>query len=387
MGPLDGLKIVELAGIGPAPFCGMMLADMGAEVLRIDRASSADIGLNGEPKFEVLNRGKQSVAVDLKAPTGVAAVLRLVAQADALIEGFRPGVTERLGLGPEVCLKLNPQLVYGRVTGWGQTGPMAQVAGHDANYIALAGVLNAIGRRGEKPVPPINLIGDFGGGGMYLAFGVVSAILSSKQTGVGQVVDAAMIDGALSLMAGIFGMRAEGNWQDERGTNAIDTGAPFYEVYETSDHKYVSIGAIEGRFFGELIKRLELEIENIPDQWDRDNWPTLKEMIEKKIISKTQDEWTAIFGSSDACYAPVLSIEESTQHRHMRERKTFINHEGVVQPAPAPRFSMTEPKINSAPPLPGEHTVPVLEKWGFSQNEITELLDAKVVLSAKLKEI
>ena len=382
MGPLSSVRVVELAGIGPAPFCGMMLADMGAEVLRIDRAAPADIGLNGDPKFEVLNRGKQSVAVNLKSPAGIDAALRLISKADAVIEGFRPGVTERLGLGPDVCLSKNPRLVYGRVTGWGQSGPMAHVAGHDVNYIALAGVLNAIGRRGERPLPPLNLIGDFGGGGMYLAFGVVCAILQAKQSGKGQVVDAAMIDGALSLMAGVFGMRAEGQWADERGTNAIDTGAPFYDVYETADQKHVAIGSIEGRFYQELLKRLGLENDDLPEQWDKAGWPRLREAISTRIRSRTREDWTRTFADSDACFAPVLSANEAIAHPHIRDRGSFVNPGGVVQPAPAPRFSVTKPDIRSAPPVPGEHTEAALAAWGFSSDEIAALLSAKVVRTA-----
>ncbi|MCH7943948.1 MAG: CoA transferase [Proteobacteria bacterium] len=379
MGPLGGVRIVELAGIGPAPFCGMMLGDMGAEVLRIDRVAPVDIGLNGDPKFDVLNRGKQSVAIDLKSPDGLAAALRLISQADAVIEGFRPGVTERLGLGPAECLSRNPRLVYGRVTGWGQTGPMARVAGHDVNYIALAGVLNAIGRRGERPLPPLNLIGDFGGGGMYLAFGVVCAILRARQSGTGQVVDAAMIDGSLSLMAGIFGLRAEGVWTDDRGTNTLDTGAPFYDVYETADQKYVAIGALEERFYQELLKRLGLENDGLPEQWDRAGWPRLHEAFSTRIGSRTRDDWVKIFADSDACFAPVLSVEEAITHPHHRDRGTFVKLDGVAQPAPAPRFSITEPEIQSPPPLPGEHSESALAAWGFSADEIATLLSTNAV--------
>lgn len=382
MGPLGGIRVVELAGIGPAPFCGMMLGDMGAEVLRIDRAAPVDIGLNVDPKFDVLNRGKKSIAIDLKSPAGIDAALRLIAMADAVIEGYRPGVTERLGLGPAVCLSNNPRLVYGRVTGWGQSGPMAQRAGHDVNYIALAGVLNAIGRRGEKPLPPLNLIGDFGGGGMYLAFGVVCAILEAKRSGKGQVVDAAMIDGALSLMAGIFGMRAEGSWSDDRGTNTLDTGAPFYDVYETADQKYVAIGALEDRFYRELLKRLGLDSDDLPDQWDRAGWPRLREAIATRVGSRTRDAWTTAFADSDACCFPVLSTEEAVAHPHNRDRESFVTLGGVVQPAPAPRFSATRCEIQSLPPVPGEHSEDALAAWGFASGEIATLLSAKVVRQA-----
>ncbi len=382
MGPLGGVRIVELAGIGPAPFCGMMLADMGAEVLRIDRAAPVDIGLNADPKFEVLNRGKQSVAIDLKSAAGIEAALRLIARADAVIEGFRPGVMERLGLGPENCLSRNPRLVYGRVTGWGQTGPMAPVAGHDVNYIALAGVLNAIGRAGDKPLPPLNLIGDFGGGGMYLAFGVVCAILQARQSGRGQIVDAAMIDGSLSLMAGIFGLRAEGAWSDERGTNSLDTGAPFYDVYETADGKYIAIGALEARFYQELLRCLGLDADGLPAQWDRAGWPRLREAFALKVGSRSRDEWIEIFGHGDACFAPVLTAAEAIAHPHHQERGTFVELDGVTQPAPAPRFSVTTPEIQSPPPLPGEHSESALAAWGFSADEIAALLGAKAVRKA-----
>jgi len=382
LGPLSGVRIVELAGIGPAPFCGMMLGDMGAEVLRIDRAGPVDLGLNVDPKFDVLNRGKQSVAIDLKSPAGIAAALRLIARADAVIEGFRPGVMERLGLGPEDCLTRNPRLVYGRVTGWGQTGPMARIAGHDVNYIALAGVLHAIGRRGERPLPPLNLIGDFGGGGMYLAFGVVCAILRARQSGRGQVIDAAMIDGSLSLMAGIFGLRAEGAWSDERGANALDTGAPFYDVYETADGRYVAIGALEDRFYRELLKRLGLEGEGLAEQWDRAGWPRLREALAARIASRTRDEWETIFADSDACFAPVLSAEEAVAHPHHRARGTFVTLDGVTQPAPAPRFSDTGAEIQSPPPVPGEHSESALAAWGFSPDEIAALLRENAVRQA-----
>ena len=382
MGPLGGIRVVELAGIGPAPFCGMMLGDMGAEVLRIDRTAPVDIGLNMDPKFDVLNRGKKSVAIDLKSPAGIDTALRLIATADAVIEGFRPGVTERLGLGPAVCLSANPRLVYGRVTGWGQSGPMAQRAGHDVNYIALAGVLDAIGRRGEKPLPPLNLLADFGGGGMYLAFGVVCAILEAKRSGRGQIVDAAMIDGALSLMAGIFGMRAEGAWSDERGTNTLDTGAPFYDVYETADRKFLAIGALEDRFYRELLEGLGLRGDDLPDRWDRAGWPRLREAIAARVASKTRDAWSAIFDDSDACCVPVLSTREAIAHPHNRERGSFVTLGGVVQPAPAPRFSATQCEIQSLPPVPGEHSEEALAAWGFSSSEIAALISAKVVRKA-----
>lgn len=386
MGPLTGFRIIELAGIGPAPFCGMMLADMGAEVVRIDRTIASDSGLNTNPKIEVLNRGKKSVAVDLKCKEGVSLVLQLVAKADALIEGFRPGVTERLGLGPQECLAINEKLVYGRVTGWGQDGPMAQTAGHDINYIALAGILNAIGRKGEKPVPPLNLVGDFGGGGMLLAFGVTTGLLQAGRSGKGQVVDAAMTDGALSLMAGMFSMRAEGRWSDERGTNILDTGAPFYDVYETRDGKYMAVGSIEARFFKELVSRLGLTTSEFPSQWEETRWNEMREQLSTRFAERTQEDWVGVFEGSDACVAPVLTLSEAQKHPHFVERKAFLPTADHAQPAPAPRFSKTPASISSPPPLPGVHTCSVLKEWGISKNQIEEMMRTGVITETKAQK-
>ncbi|MDP2627263.1 MAG: CaiB/BaiF CoA-transferase family protein [Candidatus Rokubacteria bacterium] len=375
-GPLAGIKVVEIAGIGPGPFCAMMLADMGAEVLRVDRTAEADIGFAGDPRKSLLNRGRRSVAVDLKNAAGIGAVKRLVAGADALIEGFRPGVMERLGLGPDECLAANPRLVYGRMTGWGQDGPIARAAGHDINYIALSGVLHAIGRHGGPPVPPLNLVGDFGGGGMYLAFGVVCALLEAGRSGRGQVVDASMVDGSASLSTAIFGLRAMGIWSEERGDNLLDSGAPWYDVYETKDDKYVAIGSLERRFYGELMRLTGLGSDNPPTQWDRTQWPELRARLTAVFKAKTRDEWCAIMEGSDVCFAPVLSYAEAPQHPHNRARATFVEVDGIEQPAPAPRFSRTPPAIQRPPARPGEHTDEALADWGFSATDIAALRTA-----------
>ena len=372
-GPLDGVRIIELAGLGPAPFAGMMLADAGADIIRIDRSERATYPPNTEPHVDLMNRGRRSVAVDLKHPDGVGLVLRLVEQADGLMEGFRPGVAERLGMGPDVCLGRNPKLVYGRMTGWGQVGPMASAAGHDIDYIALAGALEPMGRAGERPLPPLNLVGDFGGGGMMLAFGMCAAIISARQTGVGQVVDAAMVDGAAALMTMTYTLMSAGIWKDRRGTNLLDTGAHFYEVYETSDGGYMALGAIEPQFYAELIRRLDLEGEDLPDQMDRDAWPQMKERFAALFATRTRAEWESVFEGSDACVAPVLSPSEAPNHPHMRARGTFTEVAGVVQPAPAPRFGVTPGSIRRPPPNPGQDGDEALVDWGLRQAEVAEL--------------
>ncbi len=380
MGPLAGLRIIEMAGIGPAPFCAMMLADMGAEVIRVDRREKADLGLPGrEARFEVMNRGRRSIAVDLKSPAAVEVVKRLVRDADALIEGFRPGVMERLGLGPSDLAAINPRLVFGRMTGFGQEGPMAARAGHDINYIALAGVLNHLGRAGEPPIHPLNLVGDYGGGGMYLAFGVVCAILEAKRSGTGQVVDAAMVDGAASLMSMVHGMWSEGIWREERGTNMLDSGAPWYDCYETKDGKWVSIGSIEARFYADLLGRLGLTTQKLPAQHDRDGWPILKARFTEIFKSRTRAEWETAFVGSDACFAPVLSISEVAAHPHNAQRHAFVTREGVQQPAPAPRFSRTAPELGTAPREAGADTMAVLSAAGYSEAEIAALQRAGAV--------
>jgi alpha-methylacyl-CoA racemase len=380
MGPLTGYRIIEMAGIGPAPFAAMLLADMGAEVIRVDRREAADLGLPGRaPKFDVLHRGRQSIAVDVKSESGREVVKRLVAKADAVIEGFRPGVMERLGLGPDTLLALNPRLVFGRMTGFGQDGPLASAAGHDINYIALAGVLHAIGRQGEAPVPPLNLVGDFGGGGMFLAFGVVCALLEAQRSGKGQVVDAAMVDGSATLMALMFGMYAQGAWKDERGVNVLDTGAPWYETYQTKDGKWLAVGAIEKRFYEEFIARVGLNLASLPKQHDRAAWPELRRRFAETIAAKTRDEWEAIFAGSDACVAPVLALAEVSSHPHNAARGTFVTRDGVLQPAPAPRFSRTVPQMGTPPRPVGADTDAVLSSNGFSDTEIAELTKAGVV--------
>ena len=373
MGVLSGYKVIEFAGIGPAPMCAMLLSDMGAEVLRIDRAEDANLGIPTDSKYSVLNRGRRSVAVDLKRKEGMAVALKLIERADALIEGFRPGVMERLELGPEQCLARNPRLVYGRMTGWGQDGPLAQAAGHDINYIALIGALHSIGRKGEAPVPPLNLVGDFGGGGVYLALGVVAGLLEAQKSGKGQVIDVAMIDGAASLMAAIYGLRAAGVWSDKRGENILDTGAHYYNVYETRDGKYVAIGSIEPKFYAELLRLTGLESERLPRQNDRSTWPALQERLTAIFRTKTRDEWCRLMEGSEVCFAPVLSMQEAPSHPHNRERGTFVECEGVVQPAPAPRFSRTPSAIQRPPARPGEHTEEALREWGFGAAELEQL--------------
>ena len=379
-GPLHGFKIIELTGIGPGPFCAMMLADMGAEVLRVDRAQAVRGGDPARPPVDLLGRGRRSIGVDLKHADGVETVLRLVEQADALVEGFRPGVTERLGIGPDECLARNPRLVYGRMTGWGQDGPYAQAAGHDINYIALAGALHAIGRRGEAPVPPLNLVGDFGGGGMLLAYGIVCGLLEASRSGTGQVIDAAMVDGTAALMTFFHHLAAAGLYNGVRGTNLLDTGAPFYDVYETSDGEYISVGAIETQFYAELLKLTGLaEDSTLPHQHDVGQWPATKERFAALFKTKTRDEWCAILEATDACFAPVLSMPEAAAHPHNVHRGTFTEVAGLVQPAPAPRFSRTPGAIERPPSHPGQHTDEVLADWGFSDAERAKLRDAGAV--------
>jgi alpha-methylacyl-CoA racemase len=379
MGPLAGITVIELAGIGPGPFCGMMLADMGAEVIRVDRAQSVQGGDPERPPADLLARGRRSVGVDLKSPDGVEVVLSLVERADALIEGFRPGVTERLGLGPDECLARNPRLVYGRMTGWGQDGPYASTAGHDINYISLAGALDPIGRRGEAPVPPLNLVGDFGGGGLLLAFGIVAGLLEARTSGQGQVIDAAMVDGAAALMTMTHSMRAMGIWNDERGTNMLDTGAHFYDVYETADGGYVSIGSIEPQFYAELLRLTGLEGEDLPWQHDRAQWPALKERLAGIFRTKTRDEWCEIMEGTDVCFAPVLTIPEAVAHPHNVHRGTFVEVAGIPQPGPAPRFSRTEAAIARPPAHAGQHTDEILAGAGFDADRIAKLRETGAV--------
>ncbi len=376
VGPLAGMRIVEIAGIGPGPFCAMMLADMGAEVLRVERLARV---APGDASGDLLSRGRRCIAVDLKRAEGVTSVLRLVEKADGLLEGFRPGVMERLGLGPDVCLARNPRLVYGRMTGFGQSGPMAHAAGHDINYIALAGALDPIGRRGQAPVPPLNLVGDFGGGGLMLAFGMVCALLERVRSGHGQVVDAAMVDGAATLMTVFHAAQQSGWWSEERGTNMLDTGAHFYDVYETADAKYVSIGSIEPQFYAELLQRTGLDAAGLPPQLDRSRWPELKERMRAVFKTKTRAEWCALMEGSDVCFAPVLSISEARRHPHNVARESFVSVGGFEQPRPSPRFSRTDSSIQRGPASVGEHTDEALADWGFASDEIGRLREAKAI--------
>ena len=374
MGPLSGIKVIELQGIGPGPFCGMMLADMGATVIRVDRAGNVPAEVPAHGSFDVLARGRQSVALDLKQAAGVETVLRLVEGADALIEGFRPGVMERLGLGPETCLARNPRLVYGRMTGWGQEGPYSLMAGHDINYIALGGVLAHVGRAGQAPLPPLNLVGDFGGGGMLLAFGIACGLVEAKASGQGQVVDAAMVDGSAILMTMFAGMMKSGAHTNERGTNLLDTGSHFYDVYETSDGQYVSLGSIEPQFYAELLKLSGLgEEPDLPAQLDKGQWPAMKARLAAIMASKTRQQWCDIMEGSDVCFAPVLTMTEAAQHPHNVQRQTFVEVAGITQPAPAPRFSRTEPAIQGPPAWPGQHSDQVLTDFGFSADEVAAL--------------
>lgn len=380
MGPLNGLKVVELSGIGPVPMCSMLLSDMGAEVLRIDRIEESGLGIKNERKYDLLQRGRRNIAVDLKNPEGVETVLRLADQADALLEGFRPGVIERLGLGPEILLARNPRLVIGRMTGWGQDGPIAHAAGHDINYISIAGSLNGIGQRGGPPVPPLNLVGDFGGGAMFLAFGVVAGMLEAAKSGQGQVVDASMVEGAAYLTTPFFGWHASGFWTDERGSNVVDGGSHFYGVYETKDGKYVSIGSIEVKFYRELLKYTGLDNEDLPEQMDRDSWPAMQERLGEIFKTKTRDEWCEVMEGTDICFGPVLSVREVHNHPQNKARNSFVDVEGVIQPAPAPKFSRTKPEIQRPPAGRGEHTEEALTDWGFKADEIAALKDAGAVM-------
>jgi alpha-methylacyl-CoA racemase len=361
-GPLSGLKIVEFAGIGPGPFCGMLLSDLGADVVRIDR-----IGGRGGAKTDITARGRRSVALDLKDPAAVETALQLMDRADAAFEGFRPGVMERLGLGPDVALKRNPKLVYGRMTGWGQFGPYAEAAGHDINYIALTGALHAIGTA-DKPVPPLNLVGDFGGGALYLAFGLLAGVIHARAAGQGQVIDCAMTDGAASLMSMFYGMAASGMWSEDRRANMLDGGAPFYDTYECADGGWISLGSIEPQFYALLLEKAGLTDPALKAQMNRSEWPDLKAKVAAAIRTKTRDEWCAIMDATDVCFAPVLTLKEAPQHPHNAARKTFVEVDGVTQPAPAPRFSASPGAIQGPPPAIGAHTAEVLAEWGVAEH-------------------
>jgi alpha-methylacyl-CoA racemase len=376
MGPLEGVKVIEIASLAPAPFGCMVLADLGADVLRVDRPDRS--GRQALPPTDPLCRGRRSIRLDLKDPAGVDILLRLAASADVLVEAFRPGVAERLGFGPDVCLERSPRLVYARMTGWGQDGPLASAAGHDIDYIAVAGSLEPIGRQGERPVPPLNLVGDFGGGGMLLAVGILAALLERERSGRGQVVDTAMVDGAALLASFLYGLRAAGAWQDERGTNVLDGGAPFYDTYATSDGRYMAVGALEPKFYDELLTRLGLASAGLPAQYDRSGWPVLRQGLAEAFASRTQAEWDEVFAGSDACVAPVVSPRDAPSHPHNAARGTFAEIGGVVQPAPAPRFGRTPAGPPSPPVRPGTHTRQVLAELGLADAEITALRDRGV---------
>lgn len=384
VGPLAGYRIVEIAGIGPGPFAAMMLADMGAEVIRIDRPQAVRGPAPSEPHFDVLLRGRRSIAIDIKNPDGLETLLALIQHADALIEGFRPGVMERLGVGPEVCLKRNPKLVFGRMTGWGQSGPLSGASGHDINYIALAGALAHFARAGEAPMPPLNMVGDFGGGGMLLAFGVVCALLEAQKSGTGQVIDAAMVDGVAILMSMFWAFRQIGHFNEsEPGTNLLDTGAHFYDVYKCLDDRYVSIGSIEPQFYSVLLEKTGLAADpTFANQMDSTLWPTLKARLAEVMLTKTSDEWCALMEGTDVCFAPVLTMSQAMQHPHNVERKTFVEIAGVTQPAPAPRFSRTPSAVPTPPAHPGQHSREILRDWGFADSKIESLLVSGAVKDA-----
>ena len=375
MGPLAGIKVVEMAAIGPVPFCAMMLSDMGADVIRIDRLKQKGSG----HRANVLYRGRKSIAVDLKDSQGVDVAMKLINKCDAVIEGFRPGVMERLGLGPEVCLNQNPKLVYGRMTGWGQQGKLSQAAGHDINYISLAGALGSMGYPDRPPTPPLNLIGDFGGGAMYLLSGVLAALLERHSSGKGQVIDAAMTDGTASLLSGFYGMMAMGMWTTDRYKNRLDGGAFYYGSYECADGKHISLGSLEPQFYALLLEKCGIEDESFDEQLDQEAWPLKRQKMEAIFKTKTRNQWCEILEGTDVCFAPVLDLEEAPDHPHNKERETFVNFEGITQPAPAPRFSRTQGTIQSSANLTGENSEEILEKWGFTNDQISNLRENCVI--------
>ncbi|WP_417722528.1 CaiB/BaiF CoA transferase family protein [Salipiger sp.] len=382
MGPLTGVRIVEMSNIGPAPFCAMLLADLGAEVVSVQRLAAGDLGFAIDPRFDFLNRSKRAVGVDLKAPEGVALVLDLIAGADLLIEGYRPGVMERLGLGPDVCHAANPKLVYGRMTGWGQEGPMASMAGHDINYIAMTGALAAIGPKDAAPAIPLNLVGDFGGGSLYLAMGLLAALTEARTSGRGQVVDAAMVDGVASLMAMHMGYRQADFWSLERGTNAVDGGAPWYTTYATKDGRWMAVGAVEKRFYTEMIALLGLDMATLPGQNDRKRWDELRAILAARFAERTRDEWEAVFAGTDACVSPVLDMDEAPRHPSATARKTYLDSDGVIEPAPAPRFSRTQGAVQGPPPDAKATTVATLSDWGIAGDRIERLRGAGLIAGA-----
>jgi len=377
-GPLSGLRILEISAIGPVPFAGMLLSDLGADVVRIDRTRPDPASTWTDPRLDVLGRGRRSIAVDLKTERGVEVVLRLAENADVLLEGFRPGVAERLGIGPQACMLRNPRLVYGRMTGWGQSGPLAKAAGHDINYVALTGALHAIGSA-DAPLPPLNLVGDFGGGSLYLVMGVLAALLERVRSGKGDIVDAAMVDGAASLMSIFYVMQQIGFWQDKRSSNFLDGGAPFYGTYETSDGKFVAIGAIEPQFWAELLARLGIEAATLGFQHDRDAWPLMRETLAGVFRTRTRDQWCELLEGSDACFAPVLSIQEAATHPHMAARGTFVDADGITRPGPAPRFDRCRVDATAVAPALGAHTREVLAEAGYGPGQIESLLESGTI--------
>ena len=371
-GPLVGLRVIEIGSLGPGPFAAMLLADLGADVVRIDRPTGSGlVGPNADSSVELLNRGRRSIAVDLKHPQGAEVVLRLVPEADVLIEGFRPGVTERLGIGPDECRAANPQLIYGRMTGYGQDGPLAQSVGHDINYVALSGMLSLIGRPDQPPVPPLSLVGDFGGGGAFLVMGILAALWERQRSGHGQVIDAAMVEGAAVLGTAFFGFDQTGSWNAARGTNVVDSGAPYYDAYECKDGTYLSVGAMDPQFYADLIDLLELPAD-LPDQDDRAHWPEMKVVFAQAIAQRTRDEWLTLAQGRSACMSPVLTVKEAPQHPQARARDAFVEVAGLVQPAPAPRFSRTTATVDAPPPQPGQHTRAALSSWGVAAADITQ---------------
>ena len=377
---MSGYRLIEIAGVGPTQLTGMLLADMGAEIVRVERLSKVELGVSMPQKYSLMNRSRRSIAIDLKQPQGREVVLDLCADADALFEGFRPGVMERLGLGPDECMGRNQRLVYGRMTGWGQDGPLAGTAGHDPNYIGIAGVLGCIGKKDEAPAYPLNLIGDFGGGALYLAMGLLAAMLETAKSGKGQIVDAAMIDGAASMMTVFYGLLAAGIWKEQRGSNILDGGAHFVNTYRTRDDQYVVVAPLEGRFYSELLDRLEITDPDLrTEQHNRERWPEFADRLQEMFLTRTRDEWCEIFSGSDACFAPVLSLTEASQHPHAQARDAYPSVDGVVQPAPAPRFSRTPAEIQSPPPEPGQHTREILLDWGFREERIIELGNARTI--------
>ncbi|MCK9284191.1 MAG: CoA transferase [Rhodocyclaceae bacterium] len=390
MGTLDGVRVIEMAGIGPAPFCCMLLADMGAEVLRIDRLVASDLGVAVPSRFDLLNRNKRSAALDLKSAQGIETAKTLIAEADILIEGFRPGVMEKMGLGPDVCLDLNPRLVYGRMTGWGQDGPLSQAAAHDLNFIALSGMLSTIGHKGQAPAIPLNVIGDFGGGALYLAMGVLAAVIQARVSGKGQVVDAAIVDGVSNLLAMQYGFKQMNIWSDARGSGLLNGGAPFYNVYLTKDGGYVSIASVEEKFYAELIERIGLNADDLPneegryaaelpEQNDQASWAHMQERFAEIFKTRTRAEWCEILEGTDACFAPVLDMDEAPMHPHFVARKMFADVDGVLNPQPAPRFSRTPSELKRPPPKVGADTAQALSDWGMSAAQIAELKEAKVI--------